>query len=69
MPVCKMLTVDFPFDPDAEPEVSSDAATKVLFGMVVRERRRVAALAISASSLDERLQAAEKANNISEEVR
>ena len=63
-----MLIEDFPFIPDAKPEASTDTATKVLFGMVVRERRRVAALARSASSLDERLQAAEKAASISEEV-
>lgn len=34
--------------------------SKVLFGMIVKERRRVSALAKAASSLDERLLAAEK---------
>jgi len=42
------------------PEHSRSTASKVLFGMIVRERRRVAALAKTASSLDERLHAAEK---------
>ena len=45
---------------------SKDAAAKVLFGMVVRERRRVASLAKTASSLDERVQIAEKTSATSE---
>lgn len=44
------------------------AAAKVLFGMVVRERRRVAALARTASSLDERAQAAEKVASVNEQA-
>lgn len=47
-------------------ESSKTLATKVLFGMVVREKRRTAALARTASSLDERLQAAEKDASVSE---
>lgn len=47
-------------------EASKSAAAKVLFGMVVRERRRVAALAKTASSLDERLQQAERAAEVSD---
>jgi hypothetical protein len=43
-----------------------NVVTKVLFGMIVRERRRIAALARTASSLDERLQAAEKDVSVSE---
>lgn len=39
---------------------------KILFGMIVRERRRVAALAKTASSLDERVQLAEKVSAIRE---
>lgn len=48
------------------PELARSAAARVLFGMIVRERRRVAALAKTASSLDERVQSAEKASAISE---
>mmetsp|Transcript_3665 Transcript_3665/g.10080 ORF Transcript_3665/g.10080 Transcript_3665/m.10080 type:complete len:1557 (-) Transcript_3665:124-4794(-) len=40
----------------APPDVAHKSLAKVLFGMVVRERRRVAALARTACSLDERLQ-------------
>jgi hypothetical protein len=49
-----------------KPDNSKSMAARVLFGMVVRERRRVTALAKAASSLDERLQAAEKALSVSE---
>ncbi|KAL7559715.1 hypothetical protein ACA910_003303 [Epithemia clementina (nom. ined.)] len=42
----------------APPEVAHKSLAKVLFGMVVRERRRVGALARTACSLDERLQSA-----------
>mmetsp|Transcript_56214 Transcript_56214/g.136237 ORF Transcript_56214/g.136237 Transcript_56214/m.136237 type:complete len:1623 (+) Transcript_56214:225-5093(+) len=40
-------------------ETSAKLAAKVLFGMVVRERRRIASLARTASSLDEKVQEAE----------
>jgi hypothetical protein len=40
---------------------SAKIAAKVLFGMIVRERRRIAALARTASSLDEKVQEAEAA--------
>ena len=40
---------------------AKNMVARVLFGMIVRERRRVSALARTASSLDERAQAAEKA--------
>eukprot|EP00934_Nitzschia_sp_Nitz4_P000480 Nitzschia sp. Nitz4//scaffold9_size221794//135611//140914//NITZ4_001364-RA/size221794-snap-gene-0.105-mRNA-1//1//CDS//3329561055//480//frame0 len=43
------------------PTSSGDVAAKVLFGMVVRERRRIASLARTASLLDEKVQAAEEA--------
>jgi hypothetical protein len=39
--------------------VAVKAAAKVLFGMIVRERRRIATLARTASALDERVQEAE----------
>jgi hypothetical protein len=41
--------------------LSTKLASKVLFGMVVRERRRIAALAQTASALDEKVQQAEAA--------
>lgn len=41
--------------------MSKNMAARILFGMIVRERRRIAALVKVASSLDERVQAAEKA--------
>lgn len=41
-------------------------AARVLFGMIVRERRRVGALARTASSLDERVLVAERAAELSE---
>lgn len=41
-------------------------AARVLFGMIVRERRRIAALAKVASSMDERVQTIEKALVVSE---
>ncbi len=40
---------------------STKVAAKILFGMVVRERRRIAALARTASTLDEKVQEAEAA--------
>ena len=46
---------------EASPTDSAKSASMVLFGMVVRERRRIASLARTASSLDERVQAAEAA--------
>jgi hypothetical protein len=46
--------------------MSKTMAAQVLFGMVVRERRRIAALAKVASSIDERVQATEKALVVSE---
>lgn len=46
---------------DCSPVASLRIAAKVLFGMVVRERRRIAALARTASSLDEKVQQAEEA--------
>jgi hypothetical protein len=51
---------------DHNPEVAQSIGARVLFGMVVRERRRVAALARTASLLDERVQAAEKDLVVSE---
>jgi hypothetical protein len=51
---------------DCVPDVARSTAARVLFGMIVRERRRVAALAKTASSLDERVQSAEKASAVSE---
>jgi chromosome segregation ATPase len=50
----------FPFRTDCSSDLVQSTATKVLFGMIVRERRRVAALAKAAASLDERVQSAEK---------
>ena len=41
--------------------MSKNMAARVLFGMIVRERRRIAALAKVASSLDDRVLATEKA--------
>lgn len=46
--------------PDLNPGESMQIVSKILFGMIVKERRRVSALARAASSLDERLLAAEK---------
>eukprot|EP00977_Amphora_coffeiformis_P010190 scaffold2363_cov159-Amphora_coffeaeformis.AAC.52 len=46
---------------DSSPEQAQKTLAKVLFGMVVRERRRISALARTASSLDDKLQQAEKA--------
>lgn len=48
------------------PDLAKTTATRILFGMIVRERRRIAALARTASSLDEKLQVAEKASEASE---
>ena len=48
------------------PDTSKSMAARVLFGMIVRERRRIAALTKVASSLDDRVQAAEKALVVSE---
>lgn len=42
-------------------ENGADVVAKVLFGMVVRERRRIASLARTASSLDEKVQETETA--------
>jgi hypothetical protein len=53
---------------DCSPEERQSLVISVLFGMVVRERRRVAALARAASSLDERAQASEKAAHENEEA-
>jgi len=41
--------------------VGAEIVTKVLFGMLVRERRRIASLARTASSLDEKIQHTESA--------
>lgn len=46
---------------DATPDQAQKTLAKVLFGMVVRERRRTSTLARTASSLDEKLQQAERA--------
>lgn len=46
---------------EASQTVAGNMAAKVLFGMVVRERRRIASLARTASSLDEKVQEAEAA--------
>jgi hypothetical protein len=48
------------FVSDTDSETSGNLVTNVLFGMIVREKRRIAALARTVSSLDERLQVAEK---------
>jgi hypothetical protein len=40
--------------------LSTNMAARILFGMIVRERRRIAVLVKVASSLDERVQEAEK---------
>jgi hypothetical protein len=56
----------FPFRTDYSSDLVQSTATKVLFGMIVRERRRVAALAKAAASLDERVQSAEKSLALSE---
>ena len=45
---------------EQSPVVAAKVAARVLFGMVVRERRRVASLARTASSLDEKAVEAEK---------
>jgi hypothetical protein len=50
----------------ATSEASKALAVKVLFGMVVRERRRIAALARTASSLDMKAQEAVRASELSE---
>ena len=42
------------------PDLAKTIVTRVLFGMIVRERRRIAALARTASSLDEKVQEAQK---------
>jgi len=47
---------------------ATKAAARVLFGMVVRERRRIATLARTASLLDERVQAAEAASMSKDEA-
>jgi hypothetical protein len=47
-------------------ELAKSTAARILFGMIVRERRRIAALARTASALDEKLQAASKTAEISE---
>ena len=49
---------------DKSPLVACKVAARVLFGMVVRERRRVASLARTASSLDEKAIEAEKCASI-----
>jgi hypothetical protein len=49
-------------------DAAKNTIALVLFGMIVRERRRVAALARTASSLDERAHAAEKAAAGNEEA-
>jgi hypothetical protein len=46
---------------EASPMMATKTATKVLFGMVVRERRRIASLARTASALDEKVQESEVA--------
>ena len=45
---------------------STEIAAKVLFGMVVRERRRIASLAKTASTLDEILQECQMDNEAKE---
>lgn len=50
------------------PLVAAKVAARVLFGMVVRERRRVASLARTASSLDEKALEAEKAVSSKDEA-
>ncbi|CAJ1933764.1 unnamed protein product [Cylindrotheca closterium] len=47
---------------------ATKAAARVLFGMVVRERRRIATLARTASLLDERVQTAEAASTSKDEA-
>ncbi|GAX18997.1 kinesin family member 4/21/27 [Fistulifera solaris] len=49
-----------------DPKEAMQIVSKVLFGMIVKERRRVSALARAASSLDERLVAAEKEVSVRE---
>jgi kinesin family protein 4/21/27 len=51
---------------EVSPQVATSTASRVLFGMIVRERRRIAALARTASALDERVQAAENSAETSE---
>ena len=51
---------------DSNPEQAQKTLAKVLFGMVVRERRRISALARTASSLDDKLQQKERAAEESE---
>lgn len=48
------------------PARSSEIAAKVLFGMIVRERRRIASLAKTASALDEKLQECQMDNEAKE---
>lgn len=51
---------------DSNAEQAQKILARVLFGMVVRERRRISSLARTASSLDEKLQQAEKTAEASE---
>lgn len=51
---------------DVSPAKASEIASKVLFGMVVRERRRISSLAKTASSLDEKLQECQMDNEAKE---
>eukprot|EP00980_Cylindrotheca_fusiformis_P025334 scaffold13478_cov132-Cylindrotheca_fusiformis.AAC.27 len=52
----------------SSPVASAKVATRVLFGMVVRERRRIATLARTASLLDERVQEAEATSKSKDEA-
>jgi len=55
-----------PLATGASNTTSSEIAAKVLFGMVVRERRRIASLAKTASALDEKLQEIQMDNEAKE---
>lgn len=59
--VIDFISPDNAFCLDSSPMSATKVAAKVLFGMVVRERRRIAALARTASSLDEKVQESERA--------
>jgi hypothetical protein len=53
-------------DSGCAPEFARGIAARVLFGMIVRERRRVTSLARTTASLEERMHAAEKSAEVSE---
>lgn len=59
-------STDFALIIECTPGLAQSAVARVLFGMIVRERRRVATLVKTASSLDEKVQSAEKAAAVSE---